>query len=137
MLLGAVDITEHLKVLFNVIYEVYKFLNSIEFIAFGYKFTLFGILFGFVFLVILIKALTFGFDTGVRDELKNMREENKEDKINEYSPRHEYKPALSYNPLHDYKSRHVYKPRHRRSTKIEKKVVGRSILRREKNYEKD
>lgn len=113
MLLGAVDITEHLKVLFNVIYEVYKFLNSIEFIAFGYKFTLFGILFGFVFLVILIKALTFGFDTGVRDELKNMREENKEDKINEYSPRH------------------------RRSTKIEKKVVGRSILRREKNYEKD
>lgn len=119
MFVCAVDITEHLRVLFNTIYQVYNFLASIEFVAFGYTFNLLGLMFGFVFLVILIKALTFGFDTGIRDELKSMREENKEDKISEYSPKHEYKP------------------RHRSSNRIDKNVAGGEILRRGRNYEKN
>lgn len=80
MYLGVVDITNHLQVLFNTIYKIYIFLNSIEFVAFGFKFSLFGIMFAFVFLVVLIKALRFGFDVGISSDLKSSREENKIEK---------------------------------------------------------
>ena len=80
MKLMAVDITNHLQMLFNFIYEVYKFLNSIEFTAFGFNFTLLGILLGLIFLIVLIKFLKFGFEEGTRAEISYRRAENRADK---------------------------------------------------------
>jgi len=77
MTLVAVDITNILKLLFSTIYNIYLFLNSIEFTAFGYNFTLLGIMIGLLFLIILIKFMRFGFETGLGDEIKSSRAENK------------------------------------------------------------
>ena len=80
MMVLVVDVTKHLKVLFQFVYGIYNFLNSLEFTAFGFRFTLLGLLLGFIFLVVVIKFMKFGFETGVSAEIKYMRAENKKDK---------------------------------------------------------
>lgn len=80
MNLLAVDITNHLQTLFNFIYEVYKFLNSIEFTAFGFNFSLLGILLGLIFLIFLVKFMKFGYEEGARAEISYRRAENRADK---------------------------------------------------------
>ena len=85
MLFGAVDITEHLNLIFGFMNDVYACLDSIEFTAFGFHFTLFGILFGSVFLLVIVEFMRFGFLNGGRSELKYLREENKK---SDYVPKH-------------------------------------------------
>ena len=80
MNIGAIDLTNHFQLLFNLIYDLYNFLNSLEFTVFGYTFTYLGVFISFVFLVVLIKFLKFGFEVSISSEIEQRRSENKKDR---------------------------------------------------------
>ena len=80
MLLLSVDITNHLKSIFDFIYSIYEFLNSLEFSAFGFDFSLLGIFLALIILILLVKFMKFGIEEGASSSIKYHRSENKHDK---------------------------------------------------------
>lgn len=76
----AVDVTGQFQLIFNTINSIYKFLMSLEFTAFGFTFSYLGFLFSFIFLVILIKFLKFGFESGASSYISYKKKENAHDK---------------------------------------------------------
>ena len=76
----AVDITSHLSSIFDFIYDVYNFLNSLEFTAFGFNFSLLGIFLALIILTALVKFMKFGFEEGASSSIKYRRAENRRDK---------------------------------------------------------
>lgn len=76
MFVLAVDITQHLQLLFDFVNKIYLFLNSLEISAFGFTFTLLGIFLSLSFLIVLVKFLKFGFEDGPSSSIKYSRVEN-------------------------------------------------------------
>ena len=76
----VVDVTGPFSWIFNSIYGIYNFLSSIKFSAFGFTFSFLGLFLAFIFLVVVIKFLKFGFEEGSSSYIHNKRRENAHDK---------------------------------------------------------
>ena len=99
--MSPIDLSSHIQFIFDFIYSIFSYLNSLTFTAFGFTFSYLGIFVAFNFLVLIIKFLKFGFQSSASESIRFSRNENK--KNNEYVPRHAYKPKHSSD---DYVPRH-------------------------------
>lgn len=73
----AIEVTNQFQFIFDFIGKVYTYLMSIEFTAFGFTFSLLGIIFSLIFASFLISFLKFGFEVGADTGIRYARQENK------------------------------------------------------------
>ena len=100
MIICSTDVTKQFQFIFDGINGIYNFLLGVEFTAFGFTFSLLGIFIAFMFLVIVIKFLKFGFEDGVSSVIHYHRKENKKSSKSSddgYIPKHAKK---EYVPRH-------------------------------------